>query len=201
MSAPGKKKKNIISNLLFVVAILILLWPTSRLFLQQQLMKIGFFRPALEAPAIGQGEDKVDITAINTDKAVFVDDQERLYDTEKLKGKVVFINFWATWCGPCRAEMPSIQQLYNKFKANDNLVFLLVEIENDSSGTQKFLARQKLQLPIVYPSSTIPKNWLGGSIPTTVILNKAGNIAAKEEGMADYSTKKVVDFIQNLLDQ
>lgn len=200
--ADKKKIKNIISWVVFVLAMGLILWSPSRIFIQQQLMKIGFFKPKLEKPvedtAIAKSEEEK-TTAV--EKASFVSADDVVYDTEQLKGKVLFINFWATWCPPCRAEMPSIQTLYDKFKGNDKIEFLIVEIEGDIEGTDKFLKEQKLQLPIVYPNGEIPSTWLGGSIPTTVILDKNGKIAAKEEGMYDYSTKEVEEFVQNLINQ
>ncbi|ERJ57550.1 TlpA family protein disulfide reductase [Sphingobacterium paucimobilis] len=201
MMAEKKKIKNIVSWIVFVVLMGLVLWSPSRIFIQQQLMKIGFFKPKLEKPVEAQAGDKESAPDFIGDKASFSSADNIVYDTEQLKGKVLFINFWATWCPPCRAEMPSIQKLYDKFKANDNIEFLIVEIEGDVEGTEKFLTDQKLKLPIVYPNGEIPSNWLGGAIPTTVILDKNGKIAAKEEGMYDYSTKEVEAFVQNLIDQ
>ncbi len=199
--AEKKKIKNIVSWIVFVVLMGLVLWSPSRIFIQQQLMKIGFFKPKLEKPVELEGAEKVSVQDSIDDKASFLNANNVVYDTEQLKGKVLFINFWATWCPPCRAEMPSIQKLYDKFKDNDNIEFLIVEIEGDMEGTEKFLTDQKLKLPIVYPNGEIPSNWLGGAIPTTVILDKSGKIAAKEEGMYDYSTKEVEAFVQNLIDQ
>lgn len=198
-----KKVKNVVSWGVFVILMGLVLWSPSRIFIQQQLMKIGFFKPKLEKPINEPDQKGSKESAMNPilDKAVFVDVNNKVYDTEQLKGKVLFINFWATWCPPCRAEMPSIQTLYDKFKNNDKIVFLIVEIEGDLDGTKTFLSEQKLTLPIVYPQGEIPSNWLGGSIPTTIILDKEGKTAAKEEGMYDYSTKEVEKFIQNLINQ
>lgn len=203
--ADKKKVKNIISWVVFIVLMGLVLWSPSRIFIQQQLMKIGFFKPKLEKPleesiskeTNGAAEEQDAVV----DKASFINADNKVYDTEQLKGKVLFINFWATWCPPCRAEMPSIQKLYDKFKGDESIEFLIVEIEGDIEGTNKFLAQQQLQLPIVYPNGEIPANWLGGSIPTTVILDKSGKIAAKEEGMYDYSTKEVEEFVRNLINQ
>ena len=206
MAADNKKKvKNVVSWLVFLAIMGLVLWSPSRIFMQQQLMKIGFFKPKLEKPVedktlANSGDIEGDVSVV-MDKASFVSADNDVYDTEQLKGKVLFINFWATWCPPCRAEMPSIQKLYDKFKENDKIEFLIVEIEGDVDGTNKFLADQKLKLPILYPNGEIPSNWLGGSIPTTVILDKNGKIAAKEEGMYDYSTKEVEEFVQNLINQ
>lgn len=203
--ADKKKVKNIISWVVFIVLMGLVLWSPSRIFIQQQLMKIGFFKPKLEKPLEESISKETNGAAeeqdVVVDKASFINADNKVYDTEQLKGKVLFINFWATWCPPCRAEMPSIQKLYDKFKGDESIEFLIVEIEGDIEGTNKFLAQQKLQLPIVYPNGEIPANWLGGSIPTTVILDKNGKIAAKEEGMYDYSTKEVEEFVRNLINQ
>ena len=196
-----KKQKNILSYIIWAVLLGLIIWPASRIFIQQQLMKIGFFQPKLEKPL--EKEDVVEeaIQAPGVTKAIFVDDKNNEIDTESLKGKVVFINFWATWCPPCKAEMPSIQSLYDKFKGNDNIVFLLVEIDGDIDGAKSFMKDGGLNLPVVYKKSDIPEAWLSDAIPTTVMLDKAGNIAAQEKGMYDYSTKEVENFLKELINQ
>lgn len=204
MSETKKKKSSVIFYVIFTIFMALIIWPTGRIFIQQQLMKIGLFQPDLKdnaeetnaSSAVGQSSPSV-----KQDKAIFVNEAKEQFDTEKLKGKVLFINFWATWCPPCRAEMPSIQKLVEKFQNNDKIAFLIVEIESNADGTHKFLKENNIDLPIVYPASDIPSNWLDGSIPSTVILDKNGNLAVKKEGMFDYSSKDVQDYIQNLIDQ
>lgn len=193
-----KKTWKIAGNIIFGILIIMLLVPTSRAWIQQGLMKVGLFKPNLEKPKE---------TPINTAENVakpqvsFSDDNGQITHIADLKGKVVFINFWATWCPPCKAEMPSIQQLKDKFKGNDNVVFMLVEIEHAKEKAHAFLKDGKLDLPIYYPESEIPEDWLGQSIPTTVILDKNGNVAAHHEGMADYSRKEVFEFITDLINK
>lgn len=200
--ADANKKKNILSYIVFAIVLALIVWPTSRIFIQQQLMKVGFFQPKLEEPQQEAETFSSDAARnLTYDKASFIDEQKKVYNTDELKGKVLFINFWATWCPPCRAEMPSIQTLYERFKDNDKVEFLLVEIETDIEGTKKFLNDNKLSLPIVYPNSEIPSNWLSGAIPTTVILDKNGKTVIKKEGMYDYSGKEMTKFIQELIDQ
>lgn len=202
MSELKKKKSSVVFYVLFTLLMIAIIWPTGRIFLQQQLMKIGFFQPELSKDVPEQlTEELATSEAISMDKAIFVNEANERFDTEQLKGKVLFINFWATWCPPCRAEMPSIQTLVEKFKDNKNIEFLIVEIESNKEGTHTFLNENNLQLPIVYPASDIPSNWLSGSIPSTVIIDKKGNLAVKKEGMYDYSSKDVQEYIQNLIDQ
>ena len=193
-----KKFWKITSNIIFGLIILIMLIPTSRIWVQQGLMKIGLFKPKLEQPAetpaaAAATDDKAPVTAI------FSDDQGEPVDIIDLKGKVVFLNFWATWCPPCKAEMPSIQKLVEKFKDNDSVVFMMVEIEHEKEKAHAFLKENNMKLPLYYPESEIPSEWLGQSIPTTVILDKDGRIAAHHEGMADYDRKEVFEFINDLI--
>ena len=193
-------KKRIWSYVIWAILIGIVLIPQSRMFLQQQLMKVGFFKPKLDNVVEQTSKDATPTTPKSTTVS-FKNESGQVYTIEELKGKVLFINFWATWCPPCKAEMPSIQKLYDKFKDNDKVEFFLVELENDVEGTNKFLKEQGLTLPIVYPNSDIPETWLTGAIPTTVILDKNGKMVAQEKGMRDYSVKSVEDFIQNLINQ
>ncbi len=193
-------KSRIWNYVLWGVLLAVFLIPQSRIFLQQQLMKLGFFKPKLETVQEPAPSESTTVETV-TPAASFKDEAGNVYDVPQLKGKVLFINFWATWCPPCKAEMPSIQVLFDKFKDNDQVQFFLVEIENDIPGANKFLKQEDLTLPIVYPNSPIPQQWLSGAIPTTVILNKKGELVGREEGMRDYSAKTVEDFIQNLINQ
>jgi Thiol-disulfide isomerase and thioredoxins len=194
------KTKKITGNVVFVLFIGLLIWPTSRGYFQQILMKIGFFKPKLEVNAAPK-EVLTGAMANAFSNVSFVNSQGETVKVGDLRGKVVFINFWATWCPPCRAEMPSINVLYDNYKDNSNIVFLIVEIEGDKAKAEAFVKGQKLTLPISFPDSDIPKEWLSESIPSTVILDKEGRIATRHEGMADYSSLDVDKFIQDLINK
>lgn len=116
-----------------------------------------------------------------------------------LKGKVVFINFWATWCPPCIQEMPSIAALKKRFPNHPDLVFLMVDVDNNIEKSSKFMLKNKLDLKAHTPSTAIPSDFLGNSIPTTVVLDKDGEIAIRVEGGRNYDTKDVIDAISDLL--
>ena len=194
-----KKVWKIVGNIIFAGLIILLLLPSGRVWVQQGLMKIGLFKPKLETseatntPAEDEGTLLSDYAGV-----AFSDDNGHVVSIHDLKGKVVFLNFWATWCPPCKAEMPSIQVLKDKFKDNDQVAFLLVEIEGEKEKARDFMLKGDMDLPIYYPESQIPGEWLGGAIPTTVILDKTGKIAARHEGMADYSRTEVSDFMLEL---
>lgn len=175
--------------------------PEVKATMQQGLMKLGFFNPDLTETPLSEKKEDLNTAVIKTANYTmnFVDQKGKKVSLGDLKGKVVFINFWATWCGPCIAEMPSIQKLHDKFKNNSDVVFVILETEGNKAKATKFMASRKLNLPVYYPDGEIPKEFFRGSLPTTVILGREGNIAHVTEGMADYSGQDVVDFMNKIL--
>lgn len=116
-----------------------------------------------------------------------------------LHGKVLFINFWATWCPPCIHEMPSINELRQSFKGNDNIMFLMVDVDNNMIKSSAFMKENNYDLPVYVPASNIPSDYLGGAIPTTVIIDKDGNIVARMEGGRDYSDPEITIALNELI--
>ena len=117
---------------------------------------------------------------------------------ESLKGKVVFMNIWATWCPPCVAEMPNIQKLYDKV-GSEKIAFVMLSV--DEAGVEKvkkFIDKKGYTFPVYMPASSFPQEFYSNAIPTTFIISPEGKIVAKQEGMADYNTKEVIDFLQEL---
>lgn len=107
--------KKIISNALFVIAIALLLYPPSKVWLTRQLA----FSPSIENSNSRESIDSYfwQLKGLNTPNINF----------ENFRGKVVFVNFWATWCPPCRAEMPMIQKMYDDYKDKIEFVFITDE--------------------------------------------------------------------------
>ncbi|MFC3196301.1 TlpA family protein disulfide reductase [Parapedobacter deserti] len=175
----------------------LLLSPDAKAWVSRGLMAIGLYKPDLAQNADDTAQPTPSAAA--GQPSVFVmDGQGTPIDVANQSDKVVFINFWATWCPPCIAEMPSIDKLYQQFKDDERIVFVMVDVDNQYEKSRQFMLDRKLSLPVHVPSGNIPGDWLGNSIPTTVILDKRGQIAARHEGMADYSRPEVVEFIQKL---
>lgn len=143
--------------------------------------------------------DSVSTAKSSDDIVSFRGIDNQTISTEDLKGKVVFINFWATWCPPCIEEMPSIQILYDKFKNNKDIVFLLVDVDGDLQNAEKFMKNNKLDMPLYIPDSDLPESFIQGAIPTTVILDKRGNIDVRLEGGRDYSSPSIAKALESLL--
>lgn len=201
------KRGHIFNAVLLIFALLMIFSPGTKALVSQGLMKIGLFKPDLSAPKDQASDTQALETAKNSSEVsgngqapiLFMDSSGTETDAANLKGKVVFINFWATWCPPCIAEMPSIDKLYQRFRDHDQVVFLMVDVDNQIVQSEAFMQKKKLSLPVHVPVGQIPGHWLGNSIPTTVILDKNGMIAARHEGMADYSRQEVFDFINELI--
>lgn len=107
---------------------------------------------------------------------------------EKFKGKVLFINFWASWCPPCIAEMPTIETLYNKVKDNENIKFLLISLNQNPEKATKFMKSNNYPMPYYFPASTTPAALRSPYIPATFVVSKRGKIIYKHGGLADYSS-------------
>jgi thiol-disulfide isomerase/thioredoxin len=116
-----------------------------------------------------------------------------------LKGKVVFINFWAAWCPPCRAEMPSVDRLYRQWKDNPGIVFLIVDADSEPDKAAAFMRDHGYQLPVALLAGNVPRNVYSGTLPTTLLIDKAGRIVFRETGAADYSSRRMEQYIQQLL--
>ena len=108
-----------------------------------------------------------------------------------LKGKVVVIDFWATWCGPCRAQHPLYEQVKLRFKNNKDVVFLAISTDEDREVVKPFLEAQKWNKN-VYFEDGIAGLLRINSIPTTVILDKQGNIISRLNG---FIAERFVDMI------
>ena len=109
---------------------------------------------------------------------------------EQFKGKVIFLNEWATWCAPCIAEMPGIQSLYEKVGDHENIVFVMLTLDTDMNKVNRFITKKEFTFPVYTASSAVPKEFRSPTIPTTYVISKDGKIASKTVGMAKYDTQE-----------
>ena len=119
----------------------------------------------------------------------------------QLKGKVVFLNFWATWCGPCRAEMPSMEAVYQKFKDRE-FEILAVNLGESKNKVSTFMNQNKLTFPAALDEKQITGSYYNvRAIPTTYIIGKHGMIIARLVGSIDWNTPKVIAAIEAALEE
>jgi thiol-disulfide isomerase/thioredoxin len=121
-------------------------------------------------------------------------------DVKDLKGKTIFLNLWATWCGPCRMEMPSIQSLYNQVdKEKIMFIMLSVDRESDFDKIKNYIKDKEYTFPVYTPASLLPNQLQVGLIPSTFVINSEGLIVASEKGAANYDTPEFKAFLENLI--
>jgi len=177
------------NNIIFIIFLAILIIPQTRQPIQILLHK-GL---ALISPSVIEEEKRISLNDYNWN---LVDENGNAYNFNEAKGKVVLINFWATWCPPCIAEMPSMEKLYQAYK--DDVVFLFVS-EEEQEVISKFKYKNDYDF-IVYSSLTKhPEIFETRSIPRTYILDKAGNIAIDKSGAADWNSESVKELLDTLL--
>jgi thiol-disulfide isomerase/thioredoxin len=177
--------KKSISNILFVLAIGLLLYPNTREWGMRQLA----FAPSIETVEHTEIIDSYnwELKGLNKPSDNF----------NEFEGKVIFINFWATWCPPCRAEMPMIQELYNDYKNKVAFVFVTNE---DWNTVSVYFEKNGYDLP-VYNSLSKPPQKLTktNSIPASYLIDKKGNILISKVGAADWNSNKVRSLLDELL--
>ena len=156
--------------------------------LQSLVLKTGLIRPKTEKTA-DFGFADYNFSLVNQ--------AGKLLDVNSLKGKVIFLNFWATWCSPCVAEMPDINNLY-KGLGNENIVFLMISVDDDFVKAKKFAEKRRFSFNVYYPASSIPNVFSGNVVPTTYIISPGGKILVKKEGMAQYNTDSFRKFLKSL---
>ena len=115
------------------------------------------------------------------------------------KGKVVFLNIWATWCGPCREEMPSMEKLYNELRAQD---FEILAVSIDATGARDvapFVKEYNLSFPtLLDPKGTIQTLYGTTGVPESFIIDKDGALVQKIIGPRDWANPEVIRFFRNL---
>ena len=111
-------------------------------------------------------------------------------------GKVTFISYWATWCPPCIAELPSIASLYKDY--GNRIQFLLITNERPAV-VEQFLIKKNFNLPAVIPQMETPEALFERSIPTNYIIDGNGTIVIKEKGASDWNSKNVRTTLDALL--
>jgi thiol-disulfide isomerase/thioredoxin len=182
------KKNGFTFSLIILIAILFLV-PKAKVFVLNGILKTGLFNASVK---------KENIKISNPQSIFFINENGIQQNIAELKGKVVFINFWATWCPPCMAEMPSINALYNKLKNDNRFVFIMIDADNDFKKSVAFMKNNNYNLPVYIANGNIPVEIFDGTLPTTVVINEDGNIVKLHKGIANYNTQSMLDFLQSL---
>ncbi|MBK1442268.1 TlpA family protein disulfide reductase [Parapedobacter sp. ISTM3] len=187
-------KKNGFTILMVIVVGAMLASPDAKSFVLRQLMATGLFNASIDKNDAGTSPQA------NTDFD-FANEKGNVQNTASFRGKVVFINFWASWCPPCRAEFPSIETLYTKLKDNPNIFFLTINEDSDLATGKAYLDKEKFSVPMYQSNGNVPAEVYSGALPTTVVLDKSGKVRFHHTGFANYASDKFVKQIEELINE
>ncbi len=187
-------KKNGVTMLMVGFIVVMFVSPDAKSFVLRQLMATGIFNASID----NKSADKSDHANIDFE---FSDEKGSIQNTSSLRGKVVFINFWASWCPPCRAEFPSIETLYSKFKDNPDVFFLTINQDNDLATGRAYLNKEHFSVPLFTTNGNVPREIYSGALPTTVVLDKDGTIRYHNTGFANYASSKFLKQMEELINE
>lgn len=183
---------NKFSDLFLVVIIIAMLFPQGR-------MAIGGFINRLKAsvynPTHITKENQIQIKNLDWP---LINTKGESINLNDYKGKVLFINLWATWCPPCVGEMPEIQDLHQHFANEDQIEFLMISNE-EFSKINPFMEQRDYSFPVYSSQSKAPPEFNSTSIPTTFLVSKTGEIVIRETGAANWNSQKMIDLINGMI--
>jgi thiol-disulfide isomerase/thioredoxin len=159
---------------------------------QQALLATGLWKPAINLPPARPGEPApypyhAALTSLTGQSA----------DLHDFRGKVVFLNLWASWCPPCRGEMPDIQRLYEQIDTS-RVAFVMLSLDRDPARAREVVREEGYTFPVFFPAGPLPDELESRAIPTTFVLSPAGQIASRTDGMAQYNTAEFRAYLSKL---
>lgn len=187
-----KKKKwySIISDAVFVIIISLLIIPSTRTDVAALFIRLTSFAPS----------------TLDTHEQFTISNEARTWQLQDMDGnelslealteKPIFLNFWATWCPPCIAELPGIIELHEKYKNDVNFVL----VSNESRAKVRAFAKKNgFNQKLFYQNKGVPTNFASQSIPTTFIISSKGVVVLSKKGVAKWNSGSVENVLDNLL--
>jgi thiol-disulfide isomerase/thioredoxin len=185
-----KSPFRITTDLLLYLLILSLLIPFSRKFVATGMNKLTMHRPAIirEASRVSLIDADYDWTLKDLDGTPV--------SFREFKDEVIFLSIWATWCPPCRAEMPNIQNLFDQY--GDRVSFVLASQEAPET-ILRFMEDHEYTMPVYRLVQNPPSRLSTSSIPTTFLITPEGKIPVRKTGAAKWDGKFFTDYLDDLL--
>lgn len=182
-----KIKKNI-GNIIFIVFILVFFFvPGVREWIQRPFLMSPSLEKGQVQGVLSENDYNIRLRGINVPDANLSD----------FKGTPLFLNFWGSWCPPCRTEFPSIQRLYQEQK--ENAAFVLIAMQDEEEKVKAFLEKNQYTTPVyMLAQNEFPESLNFSVFPTTFIINKKGEIMKKDQGAANWDSPDVHEFIESI---
>ena len=132
------------------------------------------------------------------ENVIFMDINQKNVNLDDFKGKLVMLNFWATWCAPCKEEMPSLDDLQTNTKLNNLKIFPINIGQEDISKSESFFKELNIQNLEVYFDApiTLAKKFSLRGVPTTILFNKEGKEFARIIGSIDFNDEKFINWLK-----
>ena len=165
-------------------------------------LSVMYLNEVIEAPNLEPpSAQDMKVTTIDFDSNVlqFSDLENNIFTIQNFKGKNLFINYWATWCNPCLAEMPYMVELYENYKDEEDIIFLYLSREKLEVIKNYIPKDESLQQLPIYKIITDDEFFATSGIPTTFIVNSDGEVIVKDLGSAFWNDESVFKFIDNLI--
>ena len=165
-------------------------------------LSVMYLNEVIEAPNLEPpSAQDMKVTTIDFDSNVlqFSDLENNIFTLQDFKGKNLFINYWATWCNPCLAEMPYMAELYENYKDEEDIIFLYLSREKLEVIKNYIPKDESLQQLPIYKIITDDEFFATSGIPTTFIVNSDGEVIVKDLGSAFWNDESVFKFIDNLI--
>lgn len=120
--------------------------------------------------------------------------------SKEVAGKIVLLNFWATWCGPCKDEMPAFERLRKSLDQN-KFVLLTVTTDLQRDGIRHFLRNLDVQLPVLFDEDReVSGAYMVRALPTTVIIGRAGTVLGRAVGPRAWDSPEAIDLMRRLME-
>lgn len=184
----SKRWWSIVLDFLFLLLIIAMLIPATRKPLSAFVVRHTLLSPRESSKTIFLDEEDWDFRLI--------DYQGNTVSLSELKDKPVFLNFWATWCPPCIAELPSIQNLYNQFHDKVHFVFISNE---EPEVVNRFMKDKGYSLPLYALAGPVPDAFETSTIPTTYVISKSGRLVLYKTGAANWDSRKTIRIMEQLV--
>lgn len=160
-------------------------------FLQRGILATGLLNPGVD--------EREKLALNNNPQADFsmklINSKGEKVAMEDLRGKVIFINIWATWCPPCVAEMPGINNLCNEVD-KDKVAFIMLSVDQDFQKAIDYNKKKGYDFEIYQLAGGLPAMYQTQSIPSTFVLNAKGKLVMTHLGMGDYNTRNFKKFLK-----